>query len=127
MATPSAPSGTTAIHSTVSTVNSGAFSWTPIRTAATAHAGVASSHSTRFFAYHVRRSAAGSASAAMLRSASAPSRLVAGTSEYIQTASTIANASGPWNRNSPATTAAGSSVQQASSRSPLITTTMGVS
>ena len=87
----------------------GRCSSTPIATATSAHNGVTDSHSTMFLAYHSRRSAAGSGRAARLRAGSAPSRLVAGTSAYIQQARTIANASGPWTRNTTPTTLAGSS------------------
>jgi hypothetical protein len=80
-----------------------------------------------FFAYHIRRSTTGSGRAATLRSGSPPSRLVAGTSEYIQLARTNAKASGPWKRNAELTALAGNSVQHAVSSRPLPSTTPGVS
>src|SRR3954454_18021246 len=123
LAKPRAPSGTSAIPTTLRPVAAGWFSWLPIRMAASAHKGVASSQSTMFLPSQSRCSAAGSASAAMLRAGSDPRRLVAVTSAYIQMARTIANASGPWKRKSASTAAGGSNVQHAAMSRPLPSTT----
>src|SRR6266536_151597 len=127
LAKPRAPSGTVAIHNTVSAVVTSWLSWMPIPIAANVHSGVASSHSTMFLAYHSLRSVAGSARAAVLRAGSPPSRLVAGTSAYIQMASTIAKASGPWKENNASTALGGNRVQHKVINRPLPTTTTGVS
>ena len=52
---------------------------------------------------------------------------MAGTSEIIQLARTMGNASAPWNRNIESCRPTGSPNQSAVMSRPLITTTMGVS
>src|SRR5215475_11865387 len=65
-----------------------------------------------------------SVNAARLDATSVPITFVAGTSEYIQLASTIGNASAPWNLESRF---AGKRYQGRPTKRPLTTTTVGIS
>ena len=99
-------------------------SWfkSPTITATTEQTGVTNAHRTMFLAYSNRRNITGSSIAAMTLRASGPSTLVAGTSEYIQAASTSAKASGPCNVNTSSRNARGRKNQAEVMRAPLTAT-----
>src|SRR5215471_18955167 len=82
-------------------------------TATTVQNGATNTHRARFRAYCRRRSMAGSSNAARTRRRSGASVFVAGTSEYIHPASTMAKASGPCSVNNQSNHFVGSRNQAA--------------
>src|SRR5215471_8801123 len=124
---PRAPKGTMAMATIEMAVAVRSCELIPMASATTLHNGATSVHRTMFLAYRSRLNMIGSFRAETMRRASEPNTFVAGTSENIQPANTIANAKVPCSANNAFFQWGGNKNHNPVMRTPLTATTIGAS